>query len=392
MSNTISNDLAAHLQQLSTLQNDKNISAGDKKKALEVAGAKTLAEINAEIPSLNFTSTKFAEKIAKIITEGNWNQLPNPEKLSVTLQDLRSVAFAVESASSSMSIDMTSIMRLLFEAFGKLATIKSDENIQNRTLKLKAADAEFATKEKANKEQLAADLVSAAAEIAAGCVQLGGAVHALNGALKNTGTAKDLLKKSHELSDVSQKKNIIKMQLKDVSVEINNTKPAALKKMEELKLEIASPNTSAQRKLDAQVDLDSFKDKLGALDLKHKKLTKEYNDLSVMETSLSNEVAIGNEELKSSTQRYEGLQQIANSSATITKGYIQGISAILTFSASTSRLEADKLGLVKDLAGQYEQSAQEAYRNMNEGIRNTTQSLSAMEQSLNSSVSHMVKA
>ncbi len=392
MSNTISNDLAAQLQQLSTLQNDKNISADDKKKALEVAGAKTLAEINAQIPSLNFTSTKFAEKIAKIITEGNWNQLPNPEKLSVTLQDLRLVASAVESASNSMSVDMTSIMRLLSEAHRTLATIKSDENIENRKLKIKAADKEFEFKDKANYEQLAADLVSAIAEIVAGGVQLGGAGHAFKGALKNTGKAKDLLKKSHELSDISQKKNIIKMKLKDVSEKINNTKPAALKKMEKLQLEIDSPTTLSERKLEAQADLKIIKDDLGALDVKHKQLTKQFDDLSNMETSFSNEVAIGNEKLKSSTQKYEGIQQITNSSATIAKGLVQVISATMTFMASTSRLEADKFGLVKDLAGQYEQSAMEAYRNMNEGFRNLTQSLSAMEQSLNSSVSHMVTA
>lgn len=392
MSNTISNDLAAHMQQLAALQNDKNLSAEDKKVALEAAGAKTLAEINAEIPSLNFTSTKFAEKIAKIITEGNWNQLPNTEKLSVTLQDLNIVAIAVETASNSMSVDMTSIMRLLTEAYGKLATIKSNENTQNRQLRLKAADKEFETRDKENREQLAANLVSAAADIVGGVIQGAGAAYALKGALKNAGKSKELLKESHELSGVSQKKNTAKMELDNVKSEIKTTKPAILKKMEQLQSEIDSPLSSPQQKIDSKAKFDKFDNDLKTLEAKKIDFTKEYNDLSIEETSLSNEISIKNEDIKSSTQKYEGRQQIINSSATIAKGFVQGTSAILTFTASTTRLEADKLGLVKDLAAQAEQSAQEAYRNANEGFKSANQSLSAMVQSLDASASHMAKA
>jgi hypothetical protein len=392
MASTISNDLAAQMQQLATLQNDKNLSAEDKKKALEVAGAKTLAEINAEIPSLNFTSTKFAEKIAKIITEGNWNQLPNPEKLSITIHDLNIVASAVETASNSMSVDMTSIMRLLTEAYGKLATIKSNENTQNRTLRLKAADKEFEARDKENREQLAANLVSAAADIVGGVIQGAGAIYALKGALKNAGKSKDLLKESHQLSGITQQKNNKKIELDNVKLEIKTTKPGILKKMEKLQADIDSPSTTPQQKIDAKTKFDKFKNNLDALENKKNGFTKEFNDLSIKETGLSNKISIENEEIKASNQKYEGRQQIINSSATISKGFVQGTSAILTFTASTTRLEADKSGLVKDLAAQAEQSAQEAYRNANEGFRSANQSLSAMMQSLDASASHMAKA
>lgn len=386
----ISTDLASHIQTLSAIENNDKLSPEEKKSQLQVESAKTLAEIDAEITSLNFTSKKYSEQISKIISDGDWNQLPTPEKLTADLQTLRQIASAVKDAANSMSTDMTSILRLLAEANRTLANINAEANIQNRKLKLKAADDEFAAKEKANKEQLVADLLSASAEIVAGGIQLVGAGISLHGARKNIGKSKELLEKTHELSDISTAKNITKQDLADVSNEIERIKPASIKKIQELDAETGQIGFEKQME-NVQIK-SSIENKLGKLDIRQKQAVKKFDDLSVIENTHSKTIDTGNEKLKASNQKYEGFHQILNSSATIFKGAIQGTSSIFGFYASSDRLEAEKLGFVKDLATQSEQLGQESYRNAMEGYRNTTQSLSAMEQSINSSMSHIQKA
>lgn len=391
MTSTISPDLASHIQTLSAIQNNEKLSPEEKKAQLEVEGAKTLSEINAEMSSLNFTSTKFVNQISKIIAEGDWNQLPAPGKLIADLQTLRQVASALKEASNSMSTDMSSILRLLAEANRTLANIHAEANIQNRKLKLKAADDEFTAKEKANKEQLVADLLSASAEIVAGGIQLVGAGISFHGARKNIGKSKELLEKTHELSDISQTKNSIKQEFSEISENIKEVKPAALNKIKE----IDAKDISRQGFEDQMADIklkSSTKKTLGELDIKQKQATKRFDDLTSMENVHSKNIDTGNEKLKASNQKYEGFHQIMNSSATILKGAIQGTSSIWGFYASSDRLEADKKGLVRELATQSEQSAQQSYSIAMEGNRKATESLNAMEQSMNSSISHVLKA
>lgn len=387
MSNTISSDLSANLQQLSELANNKTLSAEEKKSALEKAGAKTLAEINAEIPSLNFTSSKFAEKIARLLTEGKYNLLPSPAKMSTDLQALRQVANALLENSNSMSIDITTIMRFLSEAHRTLANTNSDSQIQNRKLKLQASDNEFKAREKANLEQLTADLLSAAAEVVMGAVQLGGSIVSTYGAVKNIKKSNEVLKDTHALSNISQDKKIAQQHLADAAKNLDEYKPGALKKINELKQREVSGFATPAEKSDLkklEVTLKTYEKKLG-----HSQ--SEFSLAEKNENILSKLIDTDNLEIKASTQKYEAVQQITSSSAIILKGVTQAIAANYSFRASTERLQADRQGLDKDMASQSEQSGQEGSRSMMEGARNALQSLSAMEQGSSSSISNMVR-
>ncbi len=387
MTNTISSDLSAHLQQLSELANDKTLGKDEKKSALEKAGAKTLSEINSEISSLNFTSSKFAESIARLITEGKYNLLPSPAKMSSDLQALRQVADALIQNSNSMSIDITTIMRFLSEAHRTLAKTNSDSQIQNRKLKLEAAKNEFEARNKANEKQLTADLLSSAAEIVMGAVQLTGSAISIHGALKNIGKSKAVLKDSHELNNISQDKIISQKSITDAATELEGLKPGALKKIKHLEgLQNSGFATAAEKS-----QLKSVRSTLKTAEAKFDQAKAEFSLAEKNENVLSKLIDADNLKIKSSTQKYEGFQQIMTSSATILKGLTQSISSFYTFQASTDRLQADKQGLEKDMASQSEQSAQEGYRNMMEGSRNTIQSLSAMEQSINSSMTSMAR-
>jgi hypothetical protein len=385
MSNTISSDLSAGLQQLSELANNDTLSAEDKKSALEKAGAKTLAEINAEMSSLNFTSSKFAENIARLLTDGKYNLLPSPAKMSTDLQTLRQVADALVENLNSMSIDITTIMRFLTEAQRSLSNTKSVSQIQNRKLKLEAAKNEFEAKKRANEEQLTADLLSAASEVVMGAVQLGGSVVSIIGATKNIGKSKTVLKDSHSLSNLSQDKKIAHQNLADSAKNFEEFKPSALKRIKELEqIEISGFATA-----DEKIDLKNLRNNLSTFESKFKYAQSEFSLAEKNENILSKIIDTDNLNIKASTQKFEAVQQITSSSAIIMKGLTQSIAAYYSFKASTDRLQADMQGLGKDMASQSEQSAQEASRNMMEAARNTIQSLSAAQQSIDASFGSM---
>lgn len=388
MPNTISGDLSAGLQQLSELANNKTLSAEEKKSALEKASAKTLSEINAEISSLNFTSSKFAEKIARLLTDGKYDLLPSPAKMSSDLQALRQVADALVENVNSMSIDITTIMRFLTEAHRVLAKTNSDSQIQNRTLKLEAAKNEFDAKEKANVAQLTADLLSAAAEVVMGALQLGGSIASIAGAVKNIGKSKTVLKDSQALNNISQDKKIAQQNLAEASGMLDSVKPGALKKIKQLEgLEkSASPGL---RKDAITKKLNETKDTLAAAESKLKHAKAEFSLAEKNENLLSKIIDTDNINIKASTQKFEAIQQISSSAAIILKGLTQSVAAYFSYKANTERLTADMQGLEKDMASQSEQTAQEAYRNMMEGARVSLQSLSAALQSIESSMSSM---
>ncbi len=385
MSNTISGDLSASLQQLSELANNKTLSAEEKKSGLEKASAKTLSEINAEISSLNFTSSKFAEKIARLLTDGKYDLLPSPAKMSSDLQALRQVADALAENVNSMSIDITTIMRFLTEAHRVLAKTNSDSQIQNRTLKLEAAKNEFIARKEANEKQLTADLLSAISEVVMGAVQLTGSIISIAGAAKNIGKSKAVLEDSHALNNISQDKKIAQKNLSESAAELNMYKPAASKRINDLEQrEIQGFATPTEK-----TELQNLKSTLKTLESKFKYAESEFSLAEKNENILSKLIDTDNINIKASTQKFEAIQQISSSAAIILKGIAQSIAAHHTYLASTKRLEADMQGLEKDMASQSEQTAQEAYRNMMEGARVSLQSLSAALQSIESSMSSM---
>ena len=388
MSNTISANLSAQLQQLSELANNEKLSTEEKKAALQTAGAKTLAEINVEMPSLNFTSTKFAEKIAKLITDGKFNLLPFPAKMSTDLQALRLVATALSDNVNSMSVDISTINRFLAEAHRSLAITNSNLFLLNRVKKLEASEKEFSAKEDANKKQLTADLLSASAEGVMGVVQLAGATISFKGALKNIVKSKDVLKETHTLNNLSETKKIAKQELVAAAEDLKSVKTIAEPRIKQLSDKVKAGTASFTE----ENEMKSLEMKLSKCEKTFTAAQTKFEKAEFNENLLTQNIDTKNLNLKSSTQKYEGVQQIMNSSATVLKGIVQTIAAVYTFQASKSRVDADRLGLEKDMASQSEQSAQEGYRNMMEGARNTVQSLSAMEQSISSSMTNIARA
>lgn len=388
MSNTISSDLSANLQQLSELAHNKTLSAEEKKSALEKASAKTLAEINAEIPSLNFTSSKFAEKIVRLLTDGKYNLLPMPAKMNADLQALRQVADALATISaSSMSIDITSILRLLAESHRTLAITNSDSRIQNRKVKIEAADNEFKAREKANKEQRTADLLTACADIVSGAVQLGGSIVSAVGAVKNIKASKDVLDKSKQLGPLTQAREAGKQDLKVATNDFQVAKSGVA----DIEMQVKSAPRGPKKEA-LKIQLKEARDTLDQAKLKFEDAKTNYSSAKNIETQRLQEIDTDNLAIKASTQKYEAAQQITNSSATITRGIGLAIAAQFNFRANTERLKADMQGLEKDMASQSEQSAQEGDHNMMEGARNTLQSLSAIEQGTSSSTTNIVRA
>jgi hypothetical protein len=388
MLNTISSDLSAQLQQLAELANNQDLSPADKKTALEKAGAKTLAEINAEMPSLNFTSTKFAEKIAKLITDGNFDRLPLPAKMSTDLQALRLVATALQDNANTMSIDVSSIMRLLMEAQRTLSTINTDSQIQNRSLKLQAAKNEFDAKAAANQQQLTADLLTSCADIVMGAVQLTGSAISLAGAVKNIDASSEVLDDAKKLSELTDIKKTSQQEFADAGEDLKSIKAEVAPKIKQLSDKVKAGTANFEE----EFELKSLQGRLAKCEKNFKQSQIAYKNAESNENALSQKIDSKNLAIKASTQKYEGFQQIMTSSGTILKGIMQSIGAVYTFRAATDRLDADKQGLAKDMAAQSEQSAQEGSRNMMEGQRTTIQSLSAIEQSINSSMTATARA
>lgn len=355
----ISNDLSSKLQQLATMADAKNLSVEDKNR-LEVTAAATLAEINAEIPSLNFTSAKFAERISQLISNKEWDKLPSPAKMVTDLKTLRQVAVTIQENMTSMSIDISTIMRFLIEAQRIFASKNTDASLQNRTLKLKSAQSEFQAKADANKAQKTADLLSASAEIVMGVVQMGGAAVGLVGVSKNILKSKVVKKQAVELDGLATKKTE-----KFEKIKITESKVAEAGKN--------APN------------------KLKRLEKLLNKTEIEFNNAETEFKVLSSKIEVGNQSIKNSSQKFDGWQQLISSSAGLAKGGVKIAESFYSYDASNYRLDAEKAALEKDMASQSEQSAQEGSRNMMQGASTALQSLSAALQSSDSSVTNQVR-
>ena len=129
--NTISSDLAAQIQLMSTIKDDSNLDPAEKEAKLQQEGAKTLAMIANEKDSLSIVNSAFAANIQDVIqvalATADWDGLPPPIEMKREIADLQQVSQALAISLNQGFNDANDILKLLMDINSKVQTSKKSD-------------------------------------------------------------------------------------------------------------------------------------------------------------------------------------------------------------------------------------------------------------------------
>lgn len=376
--NTMSQSLGSQLVNLSKIAADASLKPDEKRAQLDGVAAKTLAAIDAEIDTLSVSSGDFAAKIRELITSGDWAKLPPPKQMEQRLDQLKLVMTALQDVKDNIIIDISSVMAIILEAQRKAALAKSDERIADRTTMVASAKAEFDQREKAAKEQLTADLVSAGMQIAGGALAIGSSLNSIKSlsaaAAKNKKSwaeTKDLQGAHKEKIEAKKVINDFTMEAKEaesISKRLSARNPARLTSSEKKMLEMADSTIGKFKQWQGKADIAT--DKIGLHETR---------------------IRVRNEKAHELTTKANAWQALWSGVSQSLKGVGEVATAQLKFQSSMSQIEAEKLALNKNLAGSGEQAALDAYQNLRDSLKSALQMIQAIEQALSSSFTSIAR-
>jgi hypothetical protein len=365
MTQSISTRLETNLLELSALAHSTGVQDAEKLNNLRQT---TLAEINNEIENMTLVGHAWLEQIRSNIKEANWGKLPDARELKLQIKELRELTEAISQSFEYVAIDINAILSLLLEYQRKAALSKNESRINDRELFIQSANAEISKKESAALQQLTADLIGAAVQIATGGLQLIAGAISFKRSVGNLGNAKNA-SINENLSENLKKLKDTKLTLDAEKLDLDTRRATAT----------LTPAENA-RAIKIDSDLQDINNNI--------KLAE--NNINGLMAKIGSDIKT-NTEMDSYNRVTDAGMAISNSINSVIKGIGDGISAIYKFESRNREIEAERFGLGKNLASSAEQSSLDAYQQLRDSLRSILQTLSAIEQSLHSSFSSMAK-
>ncbi len=378
---TISQGLANQLASLSQAAADYKADPKANKASLEATAARTLAQIDAEIGSLNVSSGQFAQTIKELIRSGDWAKLPPPKQMEQRAGSLLAVNDAIRDVQDSIIVDISSIMAVLIEIQRKAALSKGEERIQERNATLTSAQAEFKKRATAADEQRTADMVQAGIQIATGILSVVGSsisIAGLKGA--NTKTA-EAWGKSQKLEPGQMNTSQAKKMAAEHSIEAAGAK----KIIGDADAKVAAGGTLTAKE---QNLVDKMKENLRKQSGTERMATALEDDLKLKRLDIDRL----NSEAHETTQMIRAQQDLFQAIGGMAGKSGDMAAAQLKFMSSMSQVAADKEALAKNLAQSGEQAALDAYQQLRDSLKSALQMIQAIEQAMSSSLSSMARS
>lgn len=378
---TISQGLAKQLASLSQAAADYKADPKTNKANLEATAAKTLADIEAEIGSLNVSSGQFAQTIKELISSGDWAKLPPPKQMEQRAGSLMAVNDAIRDVQEQIITDISSIMAVLIEIQRKAALAKGEERIQERNATLTSAQAEYQKREKAAQEQRTSDMVQAGLQIATGVLTVVSSSVSIVKLGKANAMTAEAWGKSQKLAPGQTSASQAKKMAAEHSIEA-----AGAKKIigdADAKVAAGGTLTANEKSL-----VDKMKDNLRKQSGTERMAAALEDDLKLKRLDIDRL----NSEAHESTQMIRAAQDLVQAVGGMANKSGDMAAAQLKFDASMSQVAADKEALAKNLAQSGEQAALDAYQQLRDSLKSALQMVQAIEQAMSSSLSSMARS
>ncbi len=372
MNNTISSDLQSRLLSLSSLVNEDQRSPDAKSSEIEEIGNTILKKIYAENSNLPTSARLYLERIASNIIDNKWSDIPKPVEMKFDFQKLKGVADALALASVGTTID-------LFELFGMLMKIKSDEafnlatiSIMDTKLSLEIDKNRFLEQEKANKMELGAGISAGALQCVQGLAQVGSNITSIVKTRRLGLETKEAINLNKETADAKIDLDSKMVTKKELTSEYN-----ALRN--ELKI------MKAKKPKDTETigKLEDTRDKLGVkvqeANKKANESAKNYNNLSAKFEEDSKLI-----DQKTNLERFK--DQLRSSVINGVKGAFDIGVAFVRFEGSKAKLSADMLEAAKNTTDRSANAISEAGRKAAEDVKKLQQSFESILQMQDSSI------
>lgn len=369
----ISDSLASDLIKISSLVHSPDgLDETEKKELIEVR-QKTLAEIDAERANLNIVAQSWLDQIKLLITDQNWNSLPPVDELKIKLQDLKDLMDSIKNTITLIAIDINDIMSMLLEFTRKQAVLNKNIQLKDREFKIHSSENEFKQKEIAAKAHKSAELASAITAVCTAALQAVASAVAFGRSLESVAESKQAMSKTKTLAPTQEKLDSAVAQSKTYQSKISDLKRQLTTETDPIK------RTNINQSIRNHADLDA-------------RLQPQIADLKSKVRVASNEIESLNVSATSRNKLTDAGMSITNAVAGLTKAVADCVAADIRLGAKLDEITAEKFSLQRNLGDSAEQSALDAYQQLRDALSKILQMLSAIEQSMSSMLTNLVKA
>ena len=375
--NTISSDLAAQIQLLSTIKDDSNLDPTDKQAKLKLEGAKTLAMIANEKGSLSIVNSAFATNIQDVIQAAllsdDWDGIPPPMEIKREIADLQQVSQALAIALNNGFNDVNDVLKLLMDINSKIQTSSAKEWLTHIKNNMEAANEQFRQTEVSIKTQNTADRTAAIGQIVGGSLSCAMSAGSMVGSVVSAKKQLSALKTQKTMHGMEDGLEAMAAKSKQASKDVGEQK-AKLEKMKatntftpaEIKAQDNKLTNHAVVRLEADKQLNNAK--------------TAYRDTKYN----TDRISIQNQTLTAHMNSVGGLGNAMNNIANGTAGVM---AADQRSAASLAKLEADRVEYLKNLLQTLGQNAYDRSRGSIQLIDKHLQTLSNIGQSNSSAIS-----
>ena len=369
--NTISSELAAQIQLISTIKDDSNLDLADKQAKLKVEGEKTLAMIANEKDSLSIVNSAFAsgiqDAIQAALATADWDGIPPPIEMKREIADLQQVSQALAISLNQGFNDSNDILKLLMDINSKIQTSNAKEWLTHIKNTMDAATAQFANTKDSIEKQNKADRTGAIGQIVGGSLSCAMGAVSMTGSILNAKKQLGALKTQKTMHALEDGLEMTAAKSKQASKDVGKQK-AELERMK-------STNSFSEAEIAAQ----------------DKKLTNAavvsvQNDKQhqIAKTSFR-EAKHNAEKISIKGQRdtaiWNGVGASGNAMNTMSTGVANLYAADQRAEASLAKLEADKNEYQRNFEQSMGQNAFDRYQKTGQFIDKTLQALTNMGQS-----------
>jgi hypothetical protein len=368
--NTISSDLAAQIQLLSTIKDDSNLDPADKQAKLRQEGEKTLAMIAKEKGSLSIVNSAFASNIQDVIqvalASDDWDGIPQPIEMKREIADLKQVSQALAISLSQGFNDANDILKLLMDINSKIQTSNAKEWLTHIKNTMEAANEQFRKTEISIKTQNTADRTAAIGQIVGGSLSCAMSAGSMVGSWVSAKKQLSALKTQKTMHGMEDGLEAMAAKSKQASKDVGEQK-AQLERMKTAKTFSPEEIAAQDKKLTntAVVRLE--------VDKQHHNAKTAYRDIKYN----TERISIKNQTLTAHMNSLGGLGNGTNALANGTAGVM---AADQRAEASLAKLEADKSEYLRSFEQNMGQNAFDRYQKTGQFIDKALQALTNMWQ------------
>ena len=398
----VSTDLSSRLVDMAQVAHDSSLSTAERSEKLNQMKGVTLEKIASESGEVSILAQSILENIRHIIENEDWAKLPPSVNLASQLAAAVAVTSELNTLATKVLPDIQAMQRVYVETMLKLLQTNSNSEVLSMNHQWAAATTQFAKSKLAAEEEKTSGIVSGAVGIATAAASI-----------VAKGVVTGLTKKKFDRNAPSSEENKQLKAAKDQHLETGTELKKEKANLDKLKLEVAK-NEQEIRNLktqqnDSQLSQSNSKKLAEEISIREAVIKDGKSRISIAENKLTNikadhELAsAGLSAINSSidfkagsanryAQEMRAYNDITDQAANLAQSIGKLSTSFVDASAKDHRIESEKASFMTNFANSVQQTAQKDKRDILDGINSSTSMLTAVNQSYDSSNTHIIRS